>query len=337
MLLQVTGTCGTQGFRIHASHFLITRSLSSNRKMSWLEDVECNSSPPCWLKDHPETSLQLTQSIFKHSLGGPYEISLWIHGIPKNDKGDLEELRLRVQAAGHILGNKVEGLKISAAVHFTQVLEQRRPPICIAAVKAAMIAEGEFPLCTDVHNTDTDVFEMSAHVSKQPTHEAAKVIEALKNSSLKHRGRWHTDRWFSNYFINFHPWVGSMPDYPTHGMMSIEKRVEETKALIKHADQKYALDVQDLQLLAEWEHNHKITDAQETDAQEEDLESLAERAGALIFGDKSYTDLSPKDQKTVDTYQQRVFKESGVIMPNTREALERIKEKTNVSRHKDLD
>ncbi len=199
------------------------------------------------------------------------------------------------------------------------MLVLRRPPICIPAVKAAMIAEGEFPLWTDVYNIDTDVFEMSAQVSKQPTHEAAKVNEALKNSSLKHRSQWDTDRWYAHYFFYFHPRKNPMPEYPANGLMSIEERVEETKALIKQADQKCAYSVQELQWLAEWERNHKIPDAQE-----EDLESLAERAGALIFGDKSYIELSPEDQKTVDAYQKKVFEEFGVIMPNTYEALERM-------------
>ena len=54
------------------------------------------------------------------------------------------------------------------------------------------------------------------------------------------------------------------------------------------------------------------------------MESLAERAGALIFGGISYLDLSPEDQKTVDAYHQKIFEEFGIILPNTRAALERI-------------
>src|ERR1700734_2755754 len=50
--------------------------------------------------------------------------------------------------------------------------------------------------------------------------------------------------------------------------------------------------------------------------------NLANRARSLIFGEKKYVDLTPEEQKIVDFYQQKKLEEDGVILPNTRAALE---------------
>lgn len=51
-------------------------------------------------------------------------------------------------------------------------------------------------------------------------------------------------------------------------------------------------------------------------------EKLEEKARSLISGEKNYVDLSPSEKKIVDFYQQEKFNEGGIILPNTRAAIE---------------
>lgn len=51
-------------------------------------------------------------------------------------------------------------------------------------------------------------------------------------------------------------------------------------------------------------------------------EALADQARALIFGEKKYAQMNRKERALVDRYQQVKLREDGVILPNTRMALE---------------
>ena len=215
---------------------------------------------PSWLKEYPDTSLLFNKYAWKHPSKSRYEISLWVHSISEdiNNKG-IKDLFQRIQAAGQPLKDKTKGLKELAAVRLSQVIEQRKPPICISAVKAAMIAEGALPLCSDVYITKHDIFEISAHVSKQPEQEAMEVNEALKNSFKKCPSQ---DTAFPSQYAAFNgmlffyrPLVGPAPDNVMEGVMFVDKRVEKTKDLIKRADEGCRFAREELGWLAEWERS----------------------------------------------------------------------------------
>jgi hypothetical protein len=61
--------------------------------------------------------------------------------------------------------------------------------------------------------------------------------------------------------------------------------------------------------------------------------NLDERATSLIFGDKPYVELSRLEQKIVDAFQQRIFKEDGVVLPNTGAALEQAELEQLLHKH----
>ena len=193
---------------------------------------------PDWLKEHSNTSLVYNKSAWKHPSGSQYVISLWVHSIPEEtSEKELLNLSQRIRTAGQPLKDQIKGLKELAAERLSQVLELRKPPICIAAVKAAMIAEGTFPLCTDVHITEHDIFELSAHVSMQPEQEAREVNEALKNSAIKCRSD-HPSLMLGGAMFKYRPLlVGPAPDNILEGTMWTAKRVEATKCLLKLNDE----------------------------------------------------------------------------------------------------
>ena len=51
-------------------------------------------------------------------------------------------------------------------------------------------------------------------------------------------------------------------------------------------------------------------------------ERLEQKARVLIFGEKKYINMSSREQKIVDWYQEQKLQEDAVVLPNTREDLE---------------
>ena len=49
-----------------------------------------------------------------------------------------------------------------------------------------------------------------------------------------------------------------------------------------------------------------------------ELDEKEENAINLIFGNRSYSEFKPEEKELVDWYQDRVFKEAPVILPNTK-------------------
>jgi len=215
---------------------------------------------PNWLKEHSNTSLLCNKSAWKHPSGSQYEISLWIHSIPEEiSKKGILDLVQRKQTAGQPLKDQIKGLKELAAERLSQVLELRKPPICIAAVKAAMIAEGTFPLCTDVHITEHDIFELSAHVSLQPEQEAREVNEALTNSAM----HCFSDHCLVNHdgmTLMYRSLEGFTPNNVLEAVRWKAKRVEETKLLLKMADEGDRIAREELGWLHKWEQTTTFHD-----------------------------------------------------------------------------
>jgi len=217
---------------------------------------------PRWLKDHPKgTSVRLERTVWNHPSGSRYEISIWAHSIPEEESSSgIINLYSRIEAAGQPFEDKVKALKILAGDRLSHVLEQRKPPIYIAAVKAAMVAEGEFPLCTDVHITDHDIFEISAQVSQQPEQEAKEVNEALQASALKCRSAYRAINEYGMIIFYRAELIGPAPDNVVEGTMVVTERLEHTKELLRLADEGNPMGRKELGWLAKWEANTTFTD-----------------------------------------------------------------------------